>query len=528
MDFFPDISRIPDFITIETEQEAASFSGGSDIPFHDVCVRITVADSVNISLSADTTPVLRLRLRWNAPVPAGTRFCGDAWERGYGDFEWRGFVAERIMPWYFYASCKDAFAGYGVRVRPDAMCFFCCDPAGVTLTVDVRCGGAGVVLKGKTIACAEVVCAEYKGVSSFEAACRFTSLLCCDGIFPDVPVYGANNWYYAYGKSSQTEILADASYLAELTDGLKNRPFMVIDDGWQKLRSDSYIGGPWRAGNERFPDMEALSAGISAHDVIPGIWFRPLQNRDESLPEKCRLSFDADCLDPSVPETLDYIAQDVRTLTDWGYRLIKHDFSTFDLLRYWGVFMQSSISNRPGVPFADRSKTTAMIIKDLYRTIYKSAGGKAMILGCNCIGHLGAGYMEINRTGDDTSGVEWERTRQRGVNTLAFRMPQHSRFYAVDADCCGITSAIDWRKNEQWLSLLANSGTPLFVSVKPGTLMPEQEEMLRAAYARASVSRPAAVPIDWMDTTCPVCWQIGKKTVSFDWFDRIGIPNLQI
>ena len=57
--------------------------------------------------------------------------------------------------------------------------------------------------------------------------------------------------------------------------------------------------------------MEALSAGISAHDVMPGIWFRPLQSRDESLPEKCRLSFDADCLDPSVPETLDYIAQDL-------------------------------------------------------------------------------------------------------------------------------------------------------------------------------------------------------------------------
>lgn len=69
-----------------------------------------------------------------------------------------------------------------------------------------------------------------------------------------------------------------------------------------------------------------------------------------------------------------------------------------------------------------------MIIKDLYRTIYKSAGGKAMILGCNCIGHLGAGYMEINRTGDDTSGVEWERTRQRGVNTLAFRSRSTAAF----------------------------------------------------------------------------------------------------
>lgn len=72
MDFFPDISRLPDFITIETERETASFSGGSDIPFHDVCVRITVADSVNVSLSADTTPVLRL-----LPLLEHSRSCWD-------------------------------------------------------------------------------------------------------------------------------------------------------------------------------------------------------------------------------------------------------------------------------------------------------------------------------------------------------------------------------------------------------------------------------------------------------------------
>lgn len=529
MNRFPSIIRLPDFITIETESGAASFGKGADIPMNDVRVQLAEADGrLTVRLSAGTTPVTRLRLRWCAPLPSKTSFCCDAWERGYGDFEWRGFVPERVMPWYFCAADETGCAGYGVRVRPDAMCFFGCDPAGITLTLDVRCGGAGVILNGRTITCAEVVCAEYPDETPFSAACRFASLLCSDGIFPKAPVYGANNWYYAYGKSSHEEILADADYLAKLTAGLKNRPFMVIDDGWQKLRCGSYIGGPWYEGNERFPDMARLAEEIAGRGVLPGIWFRPLLNRDARIPEKCRLSFDKDCLDPSVPETLLQIAADVRTLTGWGYRLIKHDFSTFDLLRFWGVHMGSRITNVPGIPFADRSKTTAMIIKDLYRTIYESAEGKALILGCNCIGHLGAGYMELNRTGDDVSGVEWERTRQRGVNTLAFRMPQHNRFFAVDADCAGITKAIDWTKNEQWIHLLSNSGTPLFVSVKPGMLIPEQEEQLRTAYARASLPNPAAVPLDWTETTCPARWLVNGQILSYDWFDQTGIPDINI
>ena len=48
-----------------------------------------------------------------------------------------------------------------------------------------------------------------------------------------------------------------------------------------------------------------------------------------------------------------------------------------------------------------------------------------------------------------TSGVEWERTRNMGVNTLAFRLPQHRAFFDMDADCVGITGKIDWNKNRQ-------------------------------------------------------------------------------
>lgn len=71
----------------------------------------------------------------------------------------------------------------------------------------------------------------------------------------------------------------------------------------------------------------------------------------------------------------------------------------------------------------------------------------ALILGCNTIGHLGAGYMHINRTVDDTSGKCWERTRRIGINSLAFRLSQHRKFYEIDTDCVGIGGPIGWNDN---------------------------------------------------------------------------------
>ena len=54
-----------------------------------------------------------------------------------------------------------------------------------------------------------------------------------------------------------------------------------------------------------------------------------------------------------------------------------------------------------------------------------------------------------------------------GVNTLAFRLPQHNRFFAVDADCVPCTPQTPWELNQRFLDLVARSGTALFVSVDP-------------------------------------------------------------
>ena len=125
--------------------------------------------------------------------------------------------------------------------------------------------------------------------------------------------------------------------------------------------------------------------------------------------------------------------------------------------------------------------------------------------------------MEANRTGDDTSGMEWERTRKMGVNTLAFRMPQHGTFFGADADCVGITDKIPWEKNRQWMDLLSVSGTPFFVSVKPRTLTLEQEDELKEAYRKASANTVTAVPLDWKEGRLPGKWNTFEGVKEYNW-----------
>src|SRR5699024_7672642 len=121
--------------------------------------------------------------------------------------------------------------------------------------------------------------------NTFETAREFCRRMCTDPVLPDFPVYGSNNWYYAYGESSDREILSDTDYLLSLTSGVSNPPFMVIDDGWQENhRINEYNGGPWKRGNGKFPDMKALAEKMKEKGVRPGIWVRLLLNEDRKIP----------------------------------------------------------------------------------------------------------------------------------------------------------------------------------------------------------------------------------------------------
>ena len=272
------VRRAPDLVTIFTAdgpREARATAAGFEAQGVLLQTQVT-ADALAVRLQATDVPILRIRLRWNGALPA-LRVLGDHWERGYGDLEWRGIVAERVLPWYFVVWDGETAGGCGVRTGPNAICFWQVDENGVSLWLDTRCGTVGFRPKGPVELCQVVELPAHPGETAFAAAQRLCKLLCPNPRLPAQPVYGGNNWYYAYGISSRQEILDDTKRIVELSPGGPNRPYMVIDDGWQVAHGGGFNGGPWDAGNERFPNMETLAAAMEREGALPGIWLRPLQ-----------------------------------------------------------------------------------------------------------------------------------------------------------------------------------------------------------------------------------------------------------
>ena len=354
--------------------------------------------------------------------------------------------------------------------------------------------------------------------------------MCENPRLPEKPVYGSNNWYYAYGKSSRAEVIRDAAITAELSAGNENKPFTVIDDGW----SVNPCAGPWEP-NEKFGDMAKIAEEFKKIGVRPGIWIRPLCDKElEKLhPEWClsRIN-DGDtntepsyCLDPTVPEVREYVRSTVRKMTEWGYELIKHDYTTYDLFGAFGCMLNGKITAKDGWSFHDESKTSAEIVSELYGVI-REAAGDAVVIACNAVSHLSAGIFEVYRTGDDTSGRLWSRTRAYGVNTLAFRLCQNDAFYKIDADCVGIIPGkIDWSLNRQWLDILSVSGSPLFISVKPDDITDSMKEDIKKAFFRNSGQKDKAEPLDWLYNNQPQCWLINGEKREYDFVEN-SYPEL--
>lgn len=59
---------------------------------------------------------------------------------------------------------------------------------------------------------------------------------------------------------------------------------------------------------------------------------------------------------------------------------------------------------------------------------------------------------------------------------------QDKAFYVADADCVGITENIQWELNKNWLTLVACSNSPLFISSKKGVADQKQVEEIKKAY----------------------------------------------
>lgn len=470
-------------------------------------------NELDILLTAKEDKPKFVELHWNASAADDTVVSGDAWERSYGELEFRKLSENnRFMPWYFIATNKKECFCFGIKTQAKAFVSFRYDITGITALLDVRNGGNGVHLEGRKICLATFLYSHYDNGNVFENLCYYCKKLCDKPLLPEERIYGGNNWYYAYGKSSYEQIISDAKLQVELSQGIENKPFQVIDDCWQ-INS---CAGPWLP-NEKFGDMKRLADEIKEIGARPGIWVRLLRNLDASITDEMKIQRPGEekYLDPTRKDVQEFIRRDLERIKGWGYELVKHDFSTFDLFGSWGKDLTSGITDTDNWHFYDKTKTNAEITVDLYKLI-KDAVGDMIIIGCNTVSHLSAGLVHLSRTGDDTSGVEWERTKKMGVNTLAFRLAQNKAFYMCDADCVGILDDnIPWEKNSQWLHLLSFSNTPLFVSCTD-KINEKQKNDLKEAYRNFNIPHTIK-PVDIFDTKTPSVWEIDGETVSYEW-----------
>lgn len=522
---FLNVLRAPDTVIVQLADREVTLtqSSGGRFADNDVVIVTTPAiDILRVSLTAPKTGIKRIHLRWRGNLRNTRLTLGDAWERAYGDLEWRGWAPDRVMPWYTATFDGGATHAYGVRTGAKAFCFWQVDPQGVSLWADVRSGSTPVQLGERTLDVCDVVSrAGRAGERSFVALRAFCKQMCPNPRLPSEPVYGSNDWYWAYGDNSAQSVRTDAEHIVELSPTGSNRPFMVIDDGWQPERSKDKGGvGTWDHGNEKFGDMHAVASDINRAGARAGIWIRPLQAMKDA-PDSWRLPRDRNFLDPTIPEVREKVAADIARLNTWGFALIKHDYSTFDIFGRWGFQMGADLTRNTWTFASGSSRTTAEVIDELYRTI-RTAARDSLVIGCNTVSHLSAGHFEMCRIGDDTSGNQWSRVRKMGVNSLAFRGVQHNAFYVADGDCIGVTNDLPWSLNKQWLELLARSGTMTFASLDAKALGAEQKRDLKAALAIAAVPQPLAEPLDWHESVYPSRWKLQGAVREFDWTGANG------
>jgi alpha-galactosidase len=522
--------NFPDDVSAIVNKEKISFWGRNkqNWLFQELSVNLkNRGECIDVEIQAPKVKLSSVTLHWNIPKKEATKILNDQWERTYGDASWHKPTDYEVLPWYFIEHNAGKTNGFGVKTGANSFCFWQIYDGKLSLTMDTRSGGDGVELGDRKLLAAEIVTMSGKENDSvFQASKKFMSIMCRQARMPKQPVYGINDWYFSYGNNSEKLILEHTEMMTPMAEGLENRPFSVIDAGWfqnsPSLNNDCCWGDNMNTPDEKFGDMQKLAEKISKIGMRPGIWTRPLcgshkdskslmlpiiKGRDERKP----------ILDPTIPENLERVKDYFKLYNNWGYEMVKFDFTSFDIFGKWGFEMvnDKEMSAQNWV-MNDNSKTNAEIVLNLYKTI-RNAAGETYLIGCNTFGHLSAGLFELNRVGDDTSGNEWDRTRKMGVNTLAFRGIHQGTFYAADGDCVGLTPKINWELNKQWMELLAKSGTPLFISAQPEATGDEQKAFIKKCFEIASIEKPIAEPLDWLSNPHPKKWKSGDEILNFNW-----------
>ena len=179
-----------------------------------------------------------IKCSWNQSIPPSSKWMTDHWERSYGDLSWETPNLSRKSPWYMLMSDGNLTQAFGVKTGANSICFWQVSPTALELTMDTNSGGMGVLLGDRTLHAADIITTENLPIENpWHTDIRFCKMMCAEPKLPVKPVYGINDWYFAYGNNSSDLILQTTSMMADLVTDWDNPPFSVIDMGWSEKPS---------------------------------------------------------------------------------------------------------------------------------------------------------------------------------------------------------------------------------------------------------------------------------------------------
>ena len=195
-------------------------------------------------------------------------------------------------------------------------------------------------------------------------------------------------------------------------------------------------------------------------------------------------------------------------LVGWGFELIKHDYTSYDLFGRWGFAMGADLTN-PGWHFADRFAD--------HRRGHPVALSRHPRIRRDLSRHR---LQHVRPPGRRTGGVAAHGRRHQRP-----RLPPHAPHGCQHAGLPR-AAAPDLLRSRRGLRAgdaaaalgprrtLDGPSSPAAArrcSCRPipKRSTPKRNRAIRRAFATASVARKVAQPMDWMETTTPSRWRIG-------------------
>ena len=136
--------------------------------------------------------------------------------------------------------------------------------------------------------------------------------------------------------------------------------------------------------------MPDLAKKLRESGIQPGIWYVYYGITAKVFPPLGARSVTPNTSTPPCPKC-STTSRRTSTPSQAGVTSSSSTISlAYDVLGRWGFEMGDELTDS-GWRFADETRTTAEILIELYKRIL-AAAGDAIVMGCNCFGHLGAAH----------------------------------------------------------------------------------------------------------------------------------------